>query len=80
MAMPLTIVGTAFNAAWEGIQDGEHKNLVETHRGNDSKVRCRDVRAPSTRLPNSLLAPRNNSRFWKSGIRSLSSAVFWKRR
>jgi len=37
MAMPLTIVGTAFNAAWEGIQDGEHKNLVETHRGNDSK-------------------------------------------
>ena len=41
MAMPLTIIGTAFNAAWEGIQDGEHKKLVEEHRGNDTKVLTR---------------------------------------
>ena len=37
MAMPLTIVGTAFNAAWEGIQEGEHMENVDLYKGMQSK-------------------------------------------
>jgi len=37
MAMPLTIVGTAFNAAWEGIQEGEHMDNVDKYKGMQSK-------------------------------------------
>jgi hypothetical protein len=34
MAMPLTIVGTAFNAAWEGIQEDAMKEDIDTHKGS----------------------------------------------
>lgn len=33
MAMPLTIVGTAFNAAWEGIQEDQMKEDIDKNRG-----------------------------------------------
>ena len=36
MAMPLTIVGTAFNAAWEGIQEAEKKKEQKRYIGTSS--------------------------------------------
>lgn len=36
MSMPLTIVGTAFNAAWEGIQEAEKKKEQKEYIGTSS--------------------------------------------
>ena len=36
MSMPLTIVGTAFNAAWEGIQEAEKKKEQSQYVGTAS--------------------------------------------
>lgn len=41
MAMPLTIVGTAFNAAWEGIQENEMKENIEANRKSTPRSECK---------------------------------------
>merc|ERR1711988_1866181 len=37
MAMPLTIIGTAFNAAWEGIQEDQMRQDIMANRGATPK-------------------------------------------
>eukprot|EP01047_Picozoa_sp_COSAG01_P011099 COSAG01_NODE_483_length_16412_cov_17.605162_9_plen_502_part_00 len=37
MAMPLTIIGTAFNAAWEGIQEDQMRQDIMDNRGSTPK-------------------------------------------